>query len=239
MKNLRRLAIGLATALLFGAGSQGAVAALCSAYDISALPGDSLVAGSPGPISTSDMTFRGSDSDGCSALYDGNNTFAEVQAVATGLSWGTFFDPDLKAENGIPPTDTATYDGIDWTLSYVAGSTSGEWTLGFESDPSVTREYDIIAVLKQANGWAAFLFEDEVFTTDGSGNGTYTIQWCNQGGSLDFCDPTGALSHLSLYFTEGSDREPPAETPEPSSVALAGLALLAVGLVRRRRKYAV
>jgi hypothetical protein len=100
----------------------------------------------------------------------------------------------------------------------------------------VTREYDIIAVLKQGTGWAAFLFEDDVFTTDGSGNGTYTIQWCNQGGNLHFCDPTGALSHLSLYFTEGRDREPPAEVPEPSVVSLAGLALLAAGLVRRRRK---
>lgn len=213
-------------------GSTGAAhAAACSAFDISGSGGDALVAGSPGFVDTTDMTFRGNAADGCSALYLGNTSHAETQAIATGLGWGSFDDPGLKAESGTPPTDTASYGGIFWTLSYDASVNPNTWVLSYQADPDLVRTFDMVATLKQATGWAAFLFAGETFATDGFGSGTFNINWCKDRGELSAADCSmDALSHMAIYFGERST-----QVSAPAPLLLLAFGLAAFGVTRRRR----
>ncbi|MGH7555968.1 MAG: PEP-CTERM sorting domain-containing protein [Longimicrobiales bacterium] len=219
----------IAVSLGLGLASGGVLAAACQTP---ASGSDPLVAGSPGTVSTAGMGFRGSDADACAALYDGNNTLAEVNTIASNLGWGGPFNAtELKAETGSNP-DAATVFGIQWTLSTDL-TPSGDWTLSFQAEPDVTRTLDVVGVLKASQGWAAFLFDDEVFTTDGSGAGTFTVQWC-PGNPPTFtgCNNFAGLSHLQIYFAETD------QVPEPGTVALLGLALAVLSVANRRRRMA-
>jgi PEP-CTERM motif len=214
--------------LIFGALLQlggTAYAASCSTHPSG---GDALLAGSPGDVDTSDMSFRGNPADGCSGVYDGNNSDAEVHAVA--LQLGTTLDalqPELKAD-GAGSAGSALYDGISWSLSYETGSEPNTWVLGFSADPDLVRSYDVIAAIKQGAGWAVFRFAEELFATDGSGSGSFFIDWCGGSGNFSFACDSDDLSHLSVYLSS-------TEIPEPGGLVLVALALLGLAIRRQVR----
>lgn len=206
------LLIGLA----FGASQ--AVAAPCSTIDITGSGGDPLFAGSPGDVSTDDVTFRGNDSDACSALYDGNDSEVEIEAI-----FGGDFTTGPKSNNGLP---SGTVEGF--SVDY---NGDGTWSLTYTGDPLTT---DLVVVLKQSQGWAAFIFNDESFP-DGTG-GTWLVEWCS--GQEPFegsCSGTSLedLSHLQIYFGDGGGGGQ--ENPEPATLLLLGLGLAGLALTRRRR----
>ncbi len=226
---MARCVTGLLAGLLLGF-AEPVVAASCSA-DSSG--GDALLAGSPGDLDTSDMTFRGNPADGCSGLYVGNNSAAEVRAVA--LQLGSMLDPlqpELKAD-GAGMTGAALYDGILWTLSYQTSPEPDTWTLSYSSDPGLVRSYDLVAALKQATGWAVWRFADEVFATDGAGGGTFFIDWCKGSRNMTFDCSSDALSHMSVHFSPTSR-----QVPEPGPLLLVGavMAFLLVSAQRRAKK---
>lgn len=108
--------------------------------------------------------------------------------------------------------DGGTTEGTDIGL-YAAGGTSGEWSYdplaGFDS---------FLLVLKAAHspGWSAWLFDG---SDAASTSGTWSIAWDRD------------LSHISLFAS--TDDVP---VPTPGTLALFGLALLALGLAGRRRQ---
>lgn len=214
---MNSILVGAALALLFLAGGP-VYAASCATWPSG---GDPLLAGSPGDLDTEDVSFRGNAADGCSGLYVGNNSRAEVAAVA--LLLGSLLDPaqpEFKAE-GAGSTASILYDGISWSLKYVTNSDPNTWTLSYQSHPDLVRLYDVVVALKQATGWAVWRFADEVFATDGTGAGTFFIDWCKGSHNMSFNCSSDGLSHLSVYLVTSV-----ADVPEPASLALmiAGLA---------------
>src|SRR5688500_17113807 len=136
-------------------GAQAAIAAACSSPTISDTGGDPLFLGSPGLVSTDDVTINGAHADACAALFHGNENLAEVNMVAAELGWGLFV-AGPKSDGGAPESDPAF--GIDWTVSYTG---AGNWQLGYAGAPAAFPvTLDFIGVVKQSTGWAAFLFAD-------------------------------------------------------------------------------
>lgn len=216
-------AFAFAALVQFGGAAH---AASCSTFPSG---GDALLPLSPGDVDTSDMTFRGNPADGCSGVYDGNDSEAEVHAVA--LQLGTVLDPmqpELKGD-GAGDTGMALYDGIQWSLSYQVSSDPNTWTLSYSADPDLVRTYDVVAVIKQGIGWAVFRFAEEVFATDNSGSGTFFIDWCGGQGNFSFDCSSDQLSHLGIFF------ERVEQAPEPGVLALLALGLAGFAVARRSR----
>ena len=221
----------IATALYVFATTAQAAASYCSA-------GDPNTDG----LSTSDMTFEGSNSNDCYGVVSGNDGEdpTVIDAIWSGDPW-QFLAKDDAPGSG---TDTGTIDGVQFTLAADAGS-SGNWTLSWvEISPpdGLPITMDLVGVLKSQTAYAAYLFKNLTFDVDpASGTGTFTIAFCVVGNCNNFPD----LSHLSLYARIGDTPPPPPPpppptggVPEPGVLALFGVGLLGLGVTRRHRKQA-
>ena len=121
----------------------------------------------------------------------------------------------VEINSGLFPSIT----GGEFSIVFLGDGPTGTWTYTpGPDDPGIT--------FWVAKGGPSF----NLFTDD-SGDPVTTGTWFtplvgNNGGN------PSALSHISFYDTEGG---PPTETPEPGTLLLAGAALAALGMMRRRR----
>jgi hypothetical protein len=218
----------LGAALLSGLAATTAHAALlCSS------------AGYTGPLSVSDMSFRGSDADDCYGLVIANDDGSNVWPVTgTETGWTLFAKDDVGG--GLT---TGVVNGIRFTLDALPDTQakSGTWVLTWTKvgEPGYDLTMDIVAVLKGGNRFASYLFEQETFTGNPTtAAGTWQITYTNNGGQI----PT--LSHLSLYYrnathsstsSSGGGASTGNGVPEPGVLWLTAAGLLGLGWLRRQK----
>lgn len=178
-------------------------------------------------LDTTNVTFRGSAADDCSGVHLGNSPNAPdfpIVVPYTGVQPWT----SLLNDGG-----SLTIGGITFDLDVTGiDATSGTWDLTFTSDPfPVTKIFDLLVFVKASDRYADYFFDNESFTTNGLGEGTFTITFLNNGGQVP------GLSHLDIAFRDAGTTPPPPPPPPgvpyPSSFLLLGTGLAATAIGSR------
>lgn len=198
----------------FSALALGAMAVAAAPAQAASCTGVSL-----GTSSTSDFTLGGVDSSAC--VISTVNPDQGPNGNSSGFSPSPFGTGWTLLAKMTSSTSPKSLGGVsyDWGINF--GTTkNGGWSFG--ADQSV--KLDLVIAMHASNRSGAFLFDDATFIANQSEQGTWIINWLNNGGNRP------DYSNSSLWVRDVT------VVPEPGTYALMLAGLGTVGLLARRRK---
>jgi len=197
----------LALGALFGANVAQAAACTATAGQGSFIGG----------ATTADVTLGGLDSSQC--VISGVNPAQGPNGNTSGFD-GLFVGSGWSLIS--KGAGSATIDGVTFTLAFTQTTgTTGTWSL--TTDQNAT--FDIVFAMHASDHSGAFLFDDHTSFASTAQDGSWVIQWLNNGGSVP------GFSNINFFV-----RDVVTAVPEPAGYALLLAGLLTGGFIARRRR---
>lgn len=180
-----------------------------------------------GGITSAGVTLNSMAAADCYGVVSGNiNSAADLNGLS--LSWGSNW-----AYLDSTDASNATWMGLTFTASAPL-NTGANWTLTGTDTNGTTplnlpTALDLVVGLKAADRYALWGF-DNVVVNSGANDGTFTIEFKNNGGQIP------DLSHMIVFGRE-ADGGTITMVPEAETyvMMLAGLGLVGFAAARRRR----
>ncbi|AWG45889.1 hypothetical protein AM586_21935 [Massilia sp. WG5] len=122
---------------------------------------------------------------------------------------------------------TVTSNGLILTLA-----ADGTWTV--KNTTTGALMLDLVLDIHAGNTSTAFLFDDQTIGAGATLNGSWAIQWHNNGGQIP--GYSNAVFFARDLGEGGSGGGEGGNVPEPGSLALMGLGMLGVVALRKRNK---
>jgi hypothetical protein len=170
----------------------------------------------------------------CYGDFDPGNSNATTETGAL----NDIFGPGLLHLDGTGQTSSATgLGGITFIVATSGGANGapGTWTVTWADSNGAAPvnlpiTVDFAVLLNGGNNNAAYLLSSVLLPiSPTSGNGTFDIQFLNNGGQQP------SISHLTLAGRVVSSSPDPVLIPEPGTLLLLGSALAGFGFFRRRK----
>ncbi|QGZ39541.1 putative secreted protein with PEP-CTERM sorting signal [Pseudoduganella flava] len=206
------------------------VALLCAALVIGS--GAQAARGpSIGNATVDDVTLNKDNADALAfsqvnpAQFGGNASgFASVFSKTGTGSWSVL--------ETVTSTGTLTDTSALFNFTFTKDSTgkAGTWTItNVSKDKDAT--LDLSLAIHASNASTAFLFDNQSVAAGKTLNGTWDIEWLNNGGNVP------SFSNLVLFGRDlTTTAAQPTLVPEPATLPMLGAGLVLLGAVARRRK---
>lgn len=196
-------------------------------------PAAATYCASSASLSLTDVKFNGIAANDCyGAVNIGEQGTSNIQSFVNDIDGvgplGGLWTPDawtfiVRDDEAQGNSGIKSFGDYEFSIAADNSAVGGNWILTVTGTP-LPFSMDFLVYLHGGNNGAFYFFNDrDIFAAN---QGTFSIEFENNGGN------NPGLSGLTILGRDITRTE----VPEPSMAALVGLALLGLGIVRRRRQ---
>ncbi len=172
-------------------------------------------------VNTTDVKLGGVSATSCGYAAGVN---PQQGAGTTGLNYVTNLFGTGWTGDGFNQSGASAYNNASVTTTFaLTSAASGTWSAA----SATAANYDIVVFLHTGQG-ATYYYFDDVNLSSTATAGSWLQMVLNNGNPRDY-------SNFNVYYSAGEGGNTGGQVPLPGSLALLGLGVCALGMVRRKK----